>query len=122
MFVGHYGASLAGKAIDTKIPLWLLFLASQLADVLWAVFVFLGIERVNIVEGFTNANDLDLEYIPYSHSLTATIGWAVIAAGVYAVVSKKRWGASTGPCTCRTCRCTATSSSRGSGCGASRSG
>lgn len=94
MFVGHYGASFAAKSIDTKIPLWLLFLATQLVDVLWAIFVFLGVERVNIVEGFTSANHLHLEYMPYTHALTSSVGWAVLAAGAYAVLSKKRWGGS----------------------------
>lgn len=97
MFVGHYGASLAAKGTDRTIPLWVLFVASQLVDVFWSVFVLLGIERVNIVEGFTEANHLELYYMPYTHSLTASIGWAAIAAAAYAWLSKKRgWGGSAG--------------------------
>ena len=36
MFVGHYGVSFVAKRYDSRLPLWLLFLAVQLLDVLWA--------------------------------------------------------------------------------------
>ena len=45
MFVGHYGPSLAAKAAKNSIPLWMLFIAVQLLDVFWSVFVLLAIER-----------------------------------------------------------------------------
>jgi hypothetical protein len=50
MFVGHYSASFAGKASDKPIPLWLLFVAVQFIDVLWSIFVLLGIEKVRSSE------------------------------------------------------------------------
>lgn len=80
MFVGHYSASFVGKAADKRIPLWLLFIAVQFVDVMWAIFVLLGIEKVRIVPGFTASNPLDLYYMPYTHSLVGAIGWAVLAA------------------------------------------
>ena len=76
MFVGHYGPSLAIKAIRPSIPLWLLFVAVQLVDVAWAVLVILGIEKVRIVPGITASNPLDLYYMPYTHSLVAAVLWA----------------------------------------------
>jgi hypothetical protein len=83
MFVGHYGPSFAVKAADRSIPLWLLFIAVQLVDVLWAVFVLLGIEKVRIVPGITASNPLDLYYMPYTHSLVGSIAWAGAAAVAY---------------------------------------
>ena len=80
MFVGHYSASFAGKAADKRIPLWLLFIAVQFVDVMWAIFVLLGIERVRIVPGFTASNPLDLYYMPYTHSLVGAMAWAIAAA------------------------------------------
>lgn len=77
LFVGHYSASLAGKAAEPKIRLWLLFVAVQWVDVLWAIFVLLGIEKVRIVPGITAASPLDLYYMPYTHSLVGAIGWSV---------------------------------------------
>jgi len=81
MFVGHYGPSFAIKSFRPAIPLWLLFIAVQFVDVLWAVLVLLGVEKVRIVPGITASNPLDLYYMPYTHSLVAAIFWSV-AAGV----------------------------------------
>jgi hypothetical protein len=86
MFVGHYGVSFAAKRAEPAIPLWVLFLAVQLLDVLWAPFVLLGIEKVRIVPGITASNPLDLYYMPYTHSLLAAIGWSVVAFLVYRAV------------------------------------
>jgi hypothetical protein len=83
MFVGHYGVSYAAKGLDQRIPLWTLFIAVQLVDIVWAILVLLGIERVEIVPGITATNPLDLQYMPYTHSLVASILWAVAAYGVY---------------------------------------
>jgi len=69
MFVGHYGPSFTGRAIEKSIPLWVLFLAVQLLDVFWSILVLLGIEKVRIVPGITKTNPLDLYYMPYTHSL-----------------------------------------------------
>ena len=94
MFVGHYGPSFAVKALDRSIPLWLLFIAVQFVDVLWGVFVLLGIEKVRIVPGITATNPLDLYYMPYTHSLVAATVWAGVAAIGYRFVPKLRsWGA-----------------------------
>src|SRR5439155_1492753 len=85
MFVGHYGISFAAKKAEPRVPLWVLFIAVQLLDVLWAPFVLVGIEKVRIVPGITASNPLDLYYMPYSHSLLAAIGWSVVALLAYAV-------------------------------------
>lgn len=88
MFVGHYGPSFAVKALGTSIPLWLLFLAVQLVDVVWAVLVLLGIEKVKIVPGITVTNPLDLYYMPYTHSLVATLLWSGAAILSYRYAHK----------------------------------
>jgi len=83
MFVGHYGVSFAAKKAEPSIPLWVLFIAVQLLDVLWAPLILLGIEKVRIVPGITASNPLDLYYMPYTHSLLAAIGWSVVAFLAY---------------------------------------
>jgi hypothetical protein len=88
MFVGHYGPSFAAKALKKSIPLWILFMASQVVDVFWAIFVILGIEKVRIVPGITTTNPLDLYYMPYTHSLVAAIFWAIAAVIVYRLFHK----------------------------------
>src|SRR5467141_1601468 len=92
MFVGHYGVSFAAKKADPAIPLWVLFIAVQLLDVLWAPFVLLGIEKVRIVPGITASNPLDLYYMPYTHSLLAALLWSL--AGYVAYRSIRGFGAS----------------------------
>lgn len=88
MFVGHYGVSFAVKSLDKRIPLWLLFVAVQFVDVLWAVFVMTGIEKVRITPGITATNPLDLYYMPYTHSLVAALLWSAAGFVAYKFVSK----------------------------------
>ena len=80
MFVGHYGPSFAGKAFDkdNRVPLWLLFIAVQFIDVLWGIFVLLGVEKVRIVPSLPSS-PLDLYYMPYTHSLVGALGWSLLA-------------------------------------------
>src|SRR3972149_2278819 len=90
MFIGHYGPSFAIKATDKSIPLWLLFIAVQMVDVLWAVLVLLGIEKVRIVPGITATNPLDLYYMPYTHSLVAALLWSAAAFVFYRIVTGRK--------------------------------
>jgi hypothetical protein len=83
MFIGHYGVSLAAKRVDARLPLGWLFLAVQLPDILWAVLFLLGVEKARIVPAQTAVRAVDLYYIPYSHSLLATLLWA---GAIYALV------------------------------------
>jgi len=74
MFVGHYGVSFAARArLGTRVPLWVWFIAVQWMDVVWSVLVLLGVEKLHIVPGFTEANALDLYYMPYTHGLPGSI-------------------------------------------------
>jgi membrane-bound metal-dependent hydrolase YbcI (DUF457 family) len=88
MFVGHYGISFLAKGAEKSIPLWVLFIAVQLVDILWAIFVFVGIEKVRIVPGITATNPLDLYYMPYTHSLLGAFLWAVFAFLLYKFARK----------------------------------
>jgi hypothetical protein len=93
MFIGHYGVSFAAKAAKPSVPLWVLFLAVQLVDVFWAIFVLLGIEKVRIVPGITATNPLDLYYMPYTHGLITSLIWALGAAIIYRLLPNiNRWG------------------------------
>ncbi len=76
MFVGHYGVSFAGKKPSPRLSLGLLFLAVQLLDILFALFVLLGIEKLRIVHGFTAYNPFDLYWMPYTHSLFGAMLWS----------------------------------------------
>jgi len=86
MFVGHYGIAFAVKTERNRIPLWVLFVAVQLLDFLWAPFVLLGIEKVRMVPGITATNSLDLYYMPYTHSLVGALIWSGAAFLIYKLV------------------------------------
>jgi len=85
MFVGHYSVAFAVRTPRNKIPLWVLFVAVQLLDFLWAPFVLLGIEKVRFVPGITATNALDLYYTPYTHSLIGALFWSAIAFAIYKI-------------------------------------
>src|SRR5881227_767137 len=87
MFVGHYSVAFAAKSDRNKIPLWVLFIAVQFLDYIWATLVLLGFEKVRVIKGFTAGSMLDSYYHPYSHSLVAALIWSAIAALIY----KKFW-------------------------------
>ena len=85
MFVGHYGVAFAVKTPRNNIALWVLFVAVQLLDFLWAPFVLLGIEKVRFVPGITATNALDLYYMPYTHSLIGALFWSAVAFAIYKI-------------------------------------
>ena len=82
MFIGHYGVALGLKKAHGSISLGLLFIAVQLNDLIWPVLILLGIEKVAIVPGITRANPMDFVYYPFSHSLGASLLWALLTAGI----------------------------------------
>jgi len=83
MFVGHYAAALALKKVEKRASLGVLFLAVQFVDILFFPFVLLGIERINIIENYTNATHFELEYMPYTHSLLGSLLWALAAYALF---------------------------------------
>ena len=85
MFVGHYGIAFAVKTERNKIPLWVLFVAVQLLDFLWAPFVLLGIEKMRFVPGITVTNALDLYYMPCTHSLLGALFWSAVTFAIYKI-------------------------------------
>ena len=82
MFIGHYGVSFAAKPLGPRVPLWVWFIAVQWLDVVWSILVPLGIEKLHIVPGYTEANALELYYMPYTHSLPGSIALSLILGGI----------------------------------------
>ncbi len=85
MFIGHYGVALGAKPAQKRIPLWVLFIAVQWLDVVWSVLVMLGIEKLRIVKGFTEANAMDLYYMPYTHGLVGALVLSAVFGGIVSV-------------------------------------
>ncbi|HET6778889.1 MAG TPA: hypothetical protein VFH26_08360 [Gemmatimonadales bacterium] len=83
MFLGHYGVALALKRAEPKLSLGTLFVAVQLLDLLWGIFLLLGWERARIVPGHTAITPLEFLSYPISHSLIGALAWSFVAAALY---------------------------------------
>jgi hypothetical protein len=83
MFLGHYGVAFALKRAQPKLSLGTLFVATQLLDLLWGIFVLLGWEHARIVPENSAFTRLELWDYPISHSLVGALTWGVVAAACY---------------------------------------
>jgi uncharacterized membrane protein YeiB len=83
MFLGHYGVALALKRAEPKLSLGTLFVAVQLPDLLWGIFLLLGWEQARIVPGHTAITPLEFLSYPISHSLVGALAWSFVAAALY---------------------------------------
>jgi len=85
MFAGHYSSAFVAKAVSPQTPLWVLLLAAQFVDVLWVLAILAGIEKARLDPSLPS-NPLDLYYMPWTHSLLASLLWAGVA-----FVASTRW-------------------------------
>jgi hypothetical protein len=83
VFLGHYGVAFALKRVEPKLSLGTLFVAVQLLDLLWGIFLLLGWEHARIVPGNTAVTPLEFLDYPISHSLIGALAWSVVAAACY---------------------------------------
>src|SRR5579863_4907146 len=90
MFLGHFGLGFATKRVTPEVSLGTLFLACQLADLLWPTLVLLGVEHVEIEPGATAMTPLNFVSYPYSHSLLALCVWGVAFGAVSTIVRHSR--------------------------------
>lgn len=85
MFVGHYSVGLAARRGSIQLPLWVWFVAVQWLDFVFMALVLLGVEKMRLTPGFTETNELDLYFMPYSHSLVGAVVISVVFAGLVAL-------------------------------------
>jgi len=90
MFLGHYAVGLAAKKVVPKVSLGTLFLAAQLVDLLWPLFLLLGLEHVRIDPGNTAVTPFDFYDYPITHSLIGAILWSVGLGLAYTFLKKDR--------------------------------
>jgi len=90
MFIGHYGVGLAAKKPAKPVSLGTLFLAAQWLDLIWPIFILLGIEHVVIDPGNTKITPLEFTDYPYSHSLLFVLIWSILLGGIYFTIKKNK--------------------------------
>lgn len=90
MFVGHYSAALAAKAVEPRAPLWTLVAGAQFIDIGWSVLVMAGVEKVRFDPSLPGSS-LDLYSMPYTHSLPGVAVWVLAAILLCRWVLKLPW-------------------------------
>jgi len=88
MFIGHYGVGFGAKKFAKNTSLGTLFFASQFIDLLWPIFLILGLEKVAIDPGNTIVTPFNFIYYPFSHSLIGVLVWALLFGLVYYFLKK----------------------------------
>ncbi len=78
MFIGHFGVAFALKKAEPRINLGWLIAGAQFVDLLWPVFLLIGLEQVQFEPGLMEASPMNFVSYPFSHSLLASIFWAVL--------------------------------------------
>ncbi|MGZ3430155.1 MAG: hypothetical protein ACXVCV_26065, partial [Polyangia bacterium] len=71
MYAGHIASALAMKAKEPRAPTWALVLGVGVLDVLFGIFVPLGIERATLTPDVSPGFRLD--FIDWSHSLAMSL-------------------------------------------------
>ena len=90
MFIGHYAPALVAAALPKAPKLGALFIAAQLVDIAFFIFVLGGVEAMRITPGITAMNGLDLYHMPYTHSLLGSIVWGAGFAIVIWMLTRSR--------------------------------
>jgi hypothetical protein len=90
VFIGHFALGFAARRVVPDAPLWLLFLAAQLADVLWPFLLAAGVEHVVVRPEDNPLLRLDFIAYPYSHSLLLLTVWGVALGGLSRVALGNR--------------------------------
>jgi hypothetical protein len=93
MFLGHYAVAFGAKKAVPAISLGTLLLSAQLADLLWPVFLLVGLEHVRVAPGATVVSPLDFYDYPITHSLIGALGWSLVFGFVYLAVRRYPRGA-----------------------------
>ncbi len=88
MFIGHFGIGLAAKKIDKDPSLGTLFFASQFIDLIWPIFLLIGLENVKIDPGNTAFTPLNFIYYPFSHSFFSVLIWSILFGSIYILIKK----------------------------------
>jgi membrane-bound metal-dependent hydrolase YbcI (DUF457 family) len=88
MFIGHFALAFGAKRAAPSVSLAALFVACELADLVWPALVIAGIEHVEVQAAATAFTPLNFVSYPYSHSLVALCVWALAFAGVYVALTR----------------------------------
>lgn len=96
MFIGHFGLAFAAKRAAPRTSLAATFVAAQLADLFWPIFLLAGVEQVRIAPTSPRHNPfltLDFTSYPWSHSLATELAAGLVVGLSYFAVTRYARGA-----------------------------
>ena len=93
MFIGHNAVGFISKRAVPRVSLGWLMAAPMLVDLVWPIFLLLGIEHVRIRPGMTRLTPLDFYDYPWTHSLAMSLAWSVAFGLFYFAITRYGRGA-----------------------------
>lgn len=75
MYLGHFAVGLAAKPVAPKVSLGILLVATQVIDILYAVFLVAGVGRSSGAS-------------VWDHGLVMSLVWSVLTVGIYFALSR----------------------------------
>lgn len=93
MVIGHFAVAFAAKRVAPRTSLGTFFVAAQLADLCWPIFLLLGWEQVRITQNVNPFLTLSFTSYPWSHSLATEIVAGIAFGALYFAVTRYSVGA-----------------------------
>jgi hypothetical protein len=93
MFIGHAAVGFAARRWAPRANLAWLLTAPWLLDLLWPVFLLLGVECVRPQASVSPFLAMEFVSYPWSHSLLMAIVWGIVLGGIYRAVTRDPRGA-----------------------------
>jgi hypothetical protein len=105
MFIGRFAVAFAAKRAAPRTSLGTTFVAAQLADLLWPIFLLLGWEQVRITQSTNPFLTLDFTNYPWSHSLAMEVVFGAALGALYFAVTRYSVARSSSRCSCQATGC-----------------
>jgi len=77
--INHAATALLIKKEFINVPIVWLLISVQFMEILWVILNFLGVERTTTEKEVRYVGDVHLSYMPFSHSIVAMVGVALLA-------------------------------------------
>src|SRR5580658_5399448 len=88
MFLGHYAVGFAAKKWAPKVSLGTLLMAAVWLDLLWPIFVLLGLEHFTINQLPADAS----RFLAFSFSLVMAVAWGAGFGLLYFIIARNAVG------------------------------
>lgn len=84
--INHAATALIIKKAYPDAPIAVLLVSVQLIEIFWVILNFIGVEKTRTKDEVRTVKDVELAYMPFSHSIASTVvlalgAWALIALG-----------------------------------------